>query len=98
MLLLRVDEVSWKEYCGLRLQTVQLKAAVVEAPAAASVNLFQQRCKIELQAEERNASLIEILKGRKMLQNALFHGTNAICGFACNLLFLYQVNFVLNVP
>ena len=98
MLLLRVDEVSWKEYCGLRLQTVQLKAAVVEAPAAASVNLFQQRCKIELLAEERNASLIEILKGRKMLQNALFHGTNAICGFASNLLFLYQVNFVLNVP
>ena len=98
MLLLRVDEVSWKEYCGLRLQTVQLKAAVVEAPAAASVNLFQQRCKIELLAEERNASLIEILKGRKMLQNALFHGTNDICGFACNLLFMYQVNFVLNVP
>ena len=93
MLLLRVDEVSWKEYCGLRLQTVQLKAAVVEAPAAASVNLFQQRCKIELQAEERNASLIEILKGRKMLQNVLFHGIKAIFGFACNLLFLNQVNW-----
>ena len=85
MLLLRVDEVSWKEYCRLRLQTVQLKAAVVEAPAAASVNLFQQRCQIKLRAEERNASLITIQKGRIMLQNVLFHETNAIFGFAYNL-------------
>ena len=93
MLLLRVDEVSWKEYCRLRLQTVQLKAAVVEAPAAASVNLFQQRYQIELRAEERNAGFIKILNGRKMLQNVLFHGIKAIFGFACNLLFLYQVNW-----
>ena len=90
MLLLRVDEVSWKEYCGLRLQTVQLKAAVVEAPAAASVNLFQQSCQIELRAKERNAGFIKILKGSKMLQNVLFHGIKAIHGFACNLPFLYQ--------
>ena len=93
MLLLRVDEVSWKEYCGLRLQTVQLKAAVVEAPAAASVNLFQQRCQIELRIEERNADFFKTLKGRKMLQNVLFHGIKAIFGFACNLLFLNQVNW-----
>ena len=88
-----MDEVSWKEYCGLRLQTVQLKAAVVEAPAAASVNLFQQRCQIQLRIEERNAGVFKILKGRKMLQNVLFHGIKAICGFACNLLFLNQVNW-----
>ena len=93
MLLLRVDEVSWKEYCGLRLQTVQLKAAVVEAPAAASINLFQQRCQIELRIEERNAGFFKTLKGRKMLQNVLFHGIKAIFGFACNLLFLNQVNW-----
>ena len=93
MLILRVDEVSWKEYCGLRLQTVQLKAAVVEAPAAASVNLFQQRCQIELRIEECKAGFFKTLKGRKMLQNVLFHGIKAIFGFACNLLFLNQVNW-----